>query len=87
MARLRISPRTPKDYKNSSKQFSLPVQWSKKRSRENTYGFPLSEDRMQPTEARSDDENTIEASVTIRRPVEDVFAFYRDFTNLPQLPG
>jgi uncharacterized membrane protein len=32
-------------------------------------------------------ENTIEASVTIRRPVEEVFKFYRDFTNLPRFLG
>jgi uncharacterized membrane protein len=31
--------------------------------------------------------NTIEASVTIRRPVEDVFRFYRDFRNLPRFLG
>jgi uncharacterized membrane protein len=28
-------------------------------------------------------ETNIEASVTIRRPVEEVFGFYRDFRNLP----
>jgi uncharacterized membrane protein len=33
------------------------------------------------------DENTIEASVTIRRPVEEVFTFYRDFNNLPSFLG
>jgi len=33
------------------------------------------------------DENTIEASVTIRRPVEEVFNFYRDFRNLPRFLG
>ena len=32
-------------------------------------------------------ENTIEASVTIHRPVAAVFAFYRDFTNLPSFLG
>jgi uncharacterized membrane protein len=31
--------------------------------------------------------NAIEASVTIRRPVEDVFRFYRDFGNLPGFLG
>jgi uncharacterized membrane protein len=31
--------------------------------------------------------NTIEASVTIHRPVEKVFAFYRDFANLPTFLG
>lgn len=33
------------------------------------------------------DENTIEASAIIRRPVEEVFAFYRDFKNLPSFLG
>ena len=33
------------------------------------------------------DENTIEGAVTIRRPVEEVFGFYRDFTNLPSFLG
>ena len=33
------------------------------------------------------DENTIEASVTIQRPVEKVFEFYRDFKNLPSFLG
>ncbi len=33
------------------------------------------------------DENTIEASVTIQRAVEDVFSFYRNFRNLPTLLG
>lgn len=32
-------------------------------------------------------ENTIEASVTIGRPVEKVFAFYSDFRNLPSFLG
>jgi uncharacterized membrane protein len=32
-------------------------------------------------------ENSIEASVTIRRAVEDVFRFYRDFKNLPGFLG
>lgn len=32
-------------------------------------------------------ENRIEASVTIRRAVEDVFRFYRDFKNLPGFLG
>lgn len=31
--------------------------------------------------------NRIEARVTIRRPVEDVFQFYRDFKNLPSFLG
>lgn len=33
------------------------------------------------------DENAIAASVTIRRPIEEVFAFYRDFRNLPAFLG
>jgi len=32
-------------------------------------------------------DNTIEASVVIRRPREEVFAFYRDFRNLPRFLG
>ncbi|HEX8289110.1 MAG TPA: SRPBCC family protein [Pyrinomonadaceae bacterium] len=32
-------------------------------------------------------EDRIEASVTIRRAVEDVFRFYRDFKNLPSFLG
>jgi uncharacterized membrane protein len=32
-------------------------------------------------------ENRIEASVTIRRTVEDVFRFYQDFKNLPSFLG
>jgi uncharacterized membrane protein len=30
---------------------------------------------------------SIEASIVIRRPLEDVFAFFRDFTNLPKFMG
>ena len=33
------------------------------------------------------DENTIVASVTIQRPVDKVFKFYRDFKNLPSFLG
>jgi len=33
------------------------------------------------------DKNTIEASVTIQRPIERVFGFYRDFKNLPSFLG
>jgi uncharacterized membrane protein len=33
------------------------------------------------------DVNTIEARVTIHRPVENVFKFYRDFKNLPTFLG
>ena len=32
-------------------------------------------------------ENSIQASVTIHRPVDAVFGFYRDFTNLPRFLG
>jgi uncharacterized membrane protein len=31
--------------------------------------------------------NAIEATVVIRRPVDDVFGFYSDFTNLPRFLG
>jgi len=34
-----------------------------------------------------DTAQVVEASVTISRPVEDVFEFYRDFTNLPKFLG
>jgi len=33
------------------------------------------------------DQNTIEARVTIKRAVEEVFRFYRDFNNLPRFLG
>jgi len=42
---------------------------------------------MQRTSLPPLDENTIEASVTIQRPVEEVFRFYRDFKNLPGFLG
>ncbi len=42
---------------------------------------------MQRTSFPPRDENTIEASVTIQRPVEEVFRFYRDFQNLPGFLG
>ena len=42
---------------------------------------------MQRTALPPRDENTIEASVTIQRPVEEVFRFYRDFKNLPRFLG
>jgi uncharacterized protein YndB with AHSA1/START domain len=35
----------------------------------------------------SPDHNTITASVVIRRPVDQVFNFYRDFENLPSFLG
>jgi len=43
--------------------------------------------RMQRTSLSPHDENTIEARVTIQRPVEKVFGFYRDFKNLPRFLG
>ena len=42
---------------------------------------------MPRTSISSRDDNTIDASVTIRRPVEDVFTFYRNFRNLPRFLG
>src|SRR5260370_3608320 len=42
---------------------------------------------MQRTSLPPRDENTIEASVTIQRPVEEVFRFYRDLKNLPGFLG
>jgi uncharacterized membrane protein len=42
---------------------------------------------MQGTSSLPRDENRIEASVTINRPVEQVFSFYRDFRNLPSFLG
>src|SRR5215469_11195181 len=42
---------------------------------------------MRRTSLPPPDENTIKASVTIERPVEKVFTFYRDFTNLPKFLG
>ena len=42
---------------------------------------------MERTGSASRDENTIEASVTVQRPVEQVFGFYRDFRNLPSILG
>lgn len=42
---------------------------------------------MPRTPMSPQDNNTIEASITIRRPVEDVFTFYRDFRNLPRFLG
>jgi uncharacterized membrane protein len=41
--------------------------------------------RQKPTPSR--DENVIEASVLIRCPIEKLFAFYRDFKNLPSFLG
>jgi len=42
---------------------------------------------MQRTSSPSQEEHKIEGSVTIRRPVIEVFAFYRDFKNLPTFLG
>ena len=42
---------------------------------------------MQRTSLPPQDENTIEARVTIQCPVEVVFRFYRDFKNLPRFLG
>jgi uncharacterized membrane protein len=42
---------------------------------------------MRPTSLRPPDENQIEGAVAIQRPVEDVFSFYQDFTNLPRFLG
>ena len=42
---------------------------------------------MQTTSLPTWDENTIEARVTIRRAIEEVFKFYRDFENLPRFLG
>ncbi len=42
---------------------------------------------MQMTSLPPRDQTPIEARVTIQRPVEDVFRFYRDFKNLPRFLG
>jgi uncharacterized membrane protein len=42
---------------------------------------------MQSTSSTPRDGDTIEASVIIQRPVEEVFAFYRDLRNLPSFLG
>jgi uncharacterized membrane protein len=42
---------------------------------------------MQTASLSPRDENTIEASVVIRRALDEVFKFYRDFTNLPRFLG
>lgn len=43
--------------------------------------------RHMQTDLASSGENQIEATVTIRRPVSEVFAFYQDFKNLPSFLG
>jgi uncharacterized membrane protein len=42
---------------------------------------------MSRTSGPPRDHTTIEASVTIQRPVAEVFTFYRDFRNLPSFVG
>ena len=42
---------------------------------------------MRRTWSPSAGENTIEAMITIQRPVDRVFGFYRDFQNLPRFLG
>lgn len=42
---------------------------------------------MQDTSLPQQDGTTIEARVTIQRPIETVFGFYRDFRNLPRFLG
>jgi Polyketide cyclase / dehydrase and lipid transport len=42
---------------------------------------------MQTDATSAPDRNLIEATVTIQRPVNEVFGFYRDFKNLPNFLG
>jgi uncharacterized membrane protein len=42
---------------------------------------------MQRTPSSPRDKNTIEETITIQRPLEQVFGFYRDFRNLPRFLG
>jgi len=42
---------------------------------------------VRSTSKLPDDDSTVEATVTIERPVAEVFAFYRDFRNLPRFLG
>jgi hypothetical protein len=42
---------------------------------------------MQSGATSAPDRNLIEATVTIQRPVNEVFDFYRDFKNLAELSG
>jgi len=42
---------------------------------------------MPTTSLSGQNENAIEETVTIHRPVEDVFQFFNDFTNLPRFLG
>jgi uncharacterized membrane protein len=47
----------------------------------------IPETAMQPTSVWPQPSNAVEARVTIRRPVGEVFEFYRDFENLPRFLG
>ena len=42
---------------------------------------------MQTDTTSASDRNLIEATITIKRPVTEVFGFYRDFKNLPSFLG
>ena len=42
---------------------------------------------MQTDAMSGSDRNVIEATVTIQRPLNEVFGFYRDFKNLPSFLG
>jgi uncharacterized membrane protein len=42
---------------------------------------------MQSGSTPTSDNNSIEATVTIKRPVDDVFSFYQHFSNLPSFLG
>jgi uncharacterized membrane protein len=42
---------------------------------------------MQETSTSTRDRMTVEGRVTIHRPLEEVFRFYRDFRNLPRFLG
>jgi uncharacterized membrane protein len=43
--------------------------------------------RQMQTDPTSSGKNQIEATLTIQRPLSEVFAFYRDFRNLPKFLG
>jgi uncharacterized membrane protein len=54
------------------------------------YEYGARPDRRQPmqtTTPKRRDDNTIEGCVTIQRPRDEVFTFYRDFQNLPSFLG
>jgi uncharacterized membrane protein len=44
-------------------------------------------ERMQSGSTLTSDKNSIEATVTIQRPISEVFGFYQDFKNLPSFLG